>query len=113
MSTIRYGITETTLQVLYLHNMRLVGICYISVLCAHKYLIESNRKVRLEASPIDRVDVVGGALVDAGVHLGGRIDFDLRLHLVLADAPLVHLAERTVEIVSIVDTIMLKYLTLR
>lgn len=40
-------------------------------------LIEGNGEIGLEAAPVNGVHVVGRALVQAGVHLGGRIDFDL------------------------------------
>jgi len=51
--------------------------------------VEGNGEIRLETAPIDGVHVVGGALVESGVHLGGRVNFDLRLDLVVADSPLV------------------------
>lgn len=50
-------------------------------------LIEYNGKVSFEAPPVDGVHVVGGALVNASIHLSGRIDFNLGLDLVLSDAP--------------------------
>lgn len=54
-------------------------------------LVKDDRKVSFEAPPVDGVHVVGGALVHPGVHLCGRIDFNLGLDLVLPNAPLVGL----------------------
>lgn len=53
--------------------------------------IECNGEISFETSPIDRVHVVGGAFIHAGIHLGGRIDFDFRFHSIITDAPFVDL----------------------
>ena len=57
-------------------------------------LIEDDGEISFETSPVDGVHVVSCALVDSSVHLGGRVDFDLGLDLVLSDAPLVGLKGR-------------------
>jgi len=52
--------------------------------------VEGNGEIRLKTAPIDGVHVVGGAFVESSVHLCGRVNFDLRLDLVVADAPFVY-----------------------
>lgn len=60
-------------------------------------LIECDGKIGLKTSPIDRVHVIGGTLVHTSVHLGGRIDFNLRFYLVLSNVPLVDMQVKVAE----------------
>lgn len=68
----------------------MIRISSVSTICRTKS-IERNGKVRLEAAPINRIHIVGRALINASIHLGRRIDFDFRFYLIIADAPLMHL----------------------
>lgn len=55
----------------------------------HIRSVEGDGEICLETPPINRIHIVSRALVESGIHLGGGINFDLRLDLVVADAPLV------------------------
>lgn len=54
-------------------------------------LIEGDREIGLETAPINRVHIVGCALVETCIHLGGRIDFDFGLDSIVANAPFMHM----------------------
>lgn len=54
-------------------------------------LIEGNREIGLKTAPVNRVHIVGCALVEACIHLGSRIDFDFGLDSIVANAPFMHM----------------------
>lgn len=56
-------------------------------------LVKGNREIRFETSTINGVHVVGGAFINASIHLRCRIDFDLWFDPIIADAPLMNLNE--------------------
>ena len=58
------------------------------------FLIERNGEICLEGATIDAVHIVRGALVNSGVHLRCRVDFQFRLNFVRTHLPFVYLREK-------------------
>ena len=53
--------------------------------------IECNREIGFEGAPVNRVHIICGAFVNAGVHLSSGVDLDLRFYTIIVYKPLVNL----------------------